>query len=112
MAIKQTKALCFVIGFATIFAVGGWLASSQIVSPADVAARAEPPKPSPILVPMEKRILSSKIVTRGTGRFGRSQPLTIVPSALKPDAGRIALVPLPNAQIPEGGVAAPWPPAQ
>jgi peptidoglycan hydrolase-like protein with peptidoglycan-binding domain len=104
MAIKRTIVLFGVLGFAAVLAVGGWLASSRIESPADVAARAAPPTPSPILVPVEKRVLSSNIVTRGTARFGLPQSISIVPSALKAKAGLITMLPLRNTQLREGGV--------
>jgi peptidoglycan hydrolase-like protein with peptidoglycan-binding domain len=104
MATKRILILFGVLGFAAVFAVGGWLASSRIESPADVAARAAPPIPSPILVPVEKRVLSSNIVTRGTARFGLPQSISIAPSALKTDAGLIATLPLPNTQFEEGAV--------
>ena len=45
-----------------------WWLVSRIESPAEVAARTRPPEPSPILVPIEQRVLSSEIITRGTGR--------------------------------------------
>ncbi len=104
MATKRILVLFGVLGFAAVFAVGGWLAGSRIESPADIAARAAPPTPSPILVPIEKRVLSSNIVTRGTARFGLPQPISIAPSALKTDAGLIATLPLPNTQFEEGSV--------
>ena len=84
--------------------IGGVLASSQIQSPADAAARTAAPTPSPILVPVEKRVLSSDIVTRGTARFGLPQTISIVPSALKGKAGLITTIPLRNAQFGEGEV--------
>jgi peptidoglycan hydrolase-like protein with peptidoglycan-binding domain len=104
MAKKQTIVLLGVLGFAAVAAVGGWVASTRIQSPADMAARAAPPIPSPILVPVEKRVLSSDVVTRGTARFGLPQPISIVPSVLKKDAGLIATLPLPNTQFREGDV--------
>ncbi len=104
MAIKRTIVLFGVLGFAAVLAVGAWLASSRIESPADVAARTEPPTPSPILVPVEKRVLSSNIVTRGTARFGLPQAISIAPSALKAKAGLITTLPLRNTQLREGGV--------
>jgi hypothetical protein len=104
MAFKRTIVLFGVLGFAAVCALGGWLASSRIESPADVAARAAPPTPSPILVPVEERVLSSNIVTRGTARFGLPQAITIAPSALKAKAGLIATLPLPNTQFEEGDV--------
>ena len=104
MVTKRFLVLFCVLGFAAVLAVGGWLVSSRIESPADVAARAAPPTPSPILVPVEERVLSSNIVTRGTARFGLPQAVSIAPSALKADAGLIATLPLRNTQFEEGGV--------
>lgn len=80
------------------------MVSSRIESPADMAARTAPPTPSPILVPVEKRVLSSNIVTRGTARFGLPQPISVAPSALKTDVGLIATLPLPNTRFEEGTV--------
>jgi len=104
MAIKRTNVLFGVLGFAAVLAVGTWLASSRIESPADLAARTAPPTPSPILVPVEERVLSSNIVTRGTARFGLPQLISIAPSALKAKAGLITTLPLRNIQLREGGV--------
>ena len=104
MEIQRTRVLFGVLGFAALLAVGGWVASLRIESPADVAARAAPPTPSPILVPVEERVLNSNIVTRGTARFGLPQPISIVPSALKAKAGLITTLPLRNTQLREGGV--------
>ena len=87
-----------------MLAFAAWVAGSKIESPADAAARTAPPTPSPILVPVEKRVLSSKIVTRGSGRFGLPQQISIAPSALKASAGLIATLPLRNTQIEEGGI--------
>lgn len=104
MARRKTAALLGVLSFAVIAALGGWFASLRIESPADVAARAAPPPPSPILVPVEERILSSNVVTRGTARFGLPQSVSIAPSVLKPDPGLIATLPLRNTQLEEGDV--------
>ena len=104
METKRTRILFGVLGFAAVLAVGGWVASLRIESPADVAARAASPTPSSILVPVEERVLSSKIVTRGTARFGLPQSISIVPSALKAKAGLITALPVRNTQLQEGGV--------
>jgi peptidoglycan hydrolase-like protein with peptidoglycan-binding domain len=86
-------------------AAGGWIAGTRIESPAEVAARTAPPTPSPILVPIEERVLSSNVVTRGTAQFGLPQPISLVPSALKANAaGLITTLPTRNAQFKEGDV--------
>ncbi len=79
--------------------IGGLLAASRIQSPADAAARTASPTPSPILVPVEKRVLSSDIVTRGTARFGLPQSISVVPSVVKGKAGLITTIPLRNIQF-------------
>jgi multidrug efflux pump subunit AcrA (membrane-fusion protein) len=103
MGAQRIRVLAWVLGSVILALVVGWLAASRIESPADAAARTAPPTPSPILVPVERRVLSSNVVTRGTGRFGLPQPISIAPSLLKPNPGLITTLPLPNTQIEEGG---------
>jgi peptidoglycan hydrolase-like protein with peptidoglycan-binding domain/multidrug efflux pump subunit AcrA (membrane-fusion protein) len=104
MTSQRIKALLGVLGLVAFAGIGSWLAGSRIESPAEAAARTAPPRPSPILVPVERRVLSSNIVTRGTARYGLPQPLSIAPSALKPGPGLITTLPRLNAAIEEGGV--------
>jgi len=101
---RRIVVLFAVLGLSAVAMVGGWLAGSRIESPAEAAARTAPPAPSPILVPIEERVLSSDVVTRGTARFGLPQPISIAPSALKPEAGLITTLPLRNTQLGEGSV--------
>ena len=104
MAVKQINVLYAALTTVAGAAIAAWVAGSQIESPADVAARTAPPAPSPILVPVEERVLSSDIITRGTGRFGSPQPISIAPSSLKGGAGLIATLPARNAAFDEGDV--------
>jgi hypothetical protein len=101
---NRIAVLLSVLAVAALAAIGGWVAGSRIQSPADMAARTAPPTPSPILVPIEKRVLSSTLVTRGTARFGLPQPISIAPSGLKANAGLITTLPVRNAQLREGAV--------
>jgi len=66
--------LAVVLGLVVLAALGGWVAGSRIRSPAEQAARTAPPEASAILVPVEERVLSTDIVTRGTARFGSPRP--------------------------------------
>jgi len=102
MSRKRISVLSWVLGSVALALVGGWVAASRIESPADAAARTAPPTPSPILVPVEERVLSSNVVTRGTARFGLPQPISIAPSSLKSTPGLITTLPLPNTQLAEG----------
>lgn len=92
------------VGVVTLSSGLGWVAASQIRSPAEVAARTAPPSASPILVPVEKRVLSTDIVTRGTGRFGTSKQITLPPSTLKTTPSLITTLPLVGAKLSEGDV--------
>lgn len=102
MSRKRISTIAVVLVVVILTAAGSWVAGSTIKSPAEVAARTAPPSPSPILVPVEERVLTSDIVTRGTARFGLPQPVSIVPSPLKRDAGVITTLPLRNTQLNEG----------
>src|SRR5499426_3147525 len=102
MAMKRVNVLWTTLGLVGGMALGAWYAGARIQSPAEVAARTAPPKPSPILVPAESRVLSSDVVTRGTVRFGLPQPISIAPSTVKGGIGLIATLPRPNAGFKEG----------
>ncbi|HMN27346.1 MAG TPA: peptidoglycan-binding protein, partial [Caldilineaceae bacterium] len=80
----------------------GWVLGARIQSPAEAAARTAPPTPSPILVPVERRMLTSDIVARGTARFGLPQSLSLVPSTLKSRIGIITTLPARGTQLQEG----------
>jgi hypothetical protein len=97
--------LFYVMAIVTLFAIGGWSVASRIESPAEMAARTAPPSASPILVPVEERVLSTNVVTRGTARFGLPQPISLAPSVLKVNtAGWITTLPALNTQFKEGDV--------
>ncbi len=82
----------------------GWLAGTTIQSPAEAAARTAPPTPSLIFVPVEERVLTSAIVTRGTARYGLPQGIGLAPSLLKATSGTITTLPTRGAQLQEGDV--------
>src|SRR5262245_4451330 len=104
MIAKRVSILWTVLGLACGLALGAWYAGSRIQSPAEMAARTAPPEPSPILVPVESRVLSSDVVTRGTVRFGLPQPISIAPSTVKRGVGLIPPLPRANTGFQEGGV--------
>jgi peptidoglycan hydrolase-like protein with peptidoglycan-binding domain len=105
MNTKRTSTLFWVLAVTTIAALGAWIAGGNIMSPAEAAARTAPPTASPILVPVEERVLSSEVVTRGTARFGLPQPIAVPPSTLKANTlGLITTLPIVNKQFNEGDV--------
>ena len=99
MSKRSLVTIVVVLVVIVLSAAGSWIAGMGIQSPAEMAARTAPPTPSPIFVPVEKRVLSSAVVTRGTARFGLPQSIAIVPSTLKPRAGVITRLPSRDTQV-------------
>lgn len=99
---KHKLALSLV--FVVLLAVVSWVVGSRIQSPAEAAARTAPPTPSPILVPVEERVLTSDIITRGTARYGLPQPISLAPSPLKSEVGVITTLPERGQQLDEGEI--------
>lgn len=79
-----------------------WLVGSRIKSPAQIAAEMSPPPAAPIFHPVEQRVLTSDIVTRGTARFALPQAVTLAHSAVRPQEELVTSLPLPAAQLAEG----------
>jgi multidrug efflux pump subunit AcrA (membrane-fusion protein) len=104
MVTKRINVLWAILGVVSGMALGAWYMGSRIQSPAEVAARTAAPEPSAILVPVESRVLSSDVVTRGTVRFGLPQPISIAPSTVKGGIGLISSLPRPNTGFGEGEV--------
>ncbi len=101
---KRALTLFLILLSVVILATASWIAGSKIQSPAEAAARTAPPTPSPILVPVEERVLTTDVVTRGTARFGSPQTISLAPSSLKSSAGVITTLPDPDTQLQEGDV--------
>ena len=104
MVAKRINVLWAILGAVGGMALGAWYMGSRIQSPAEMAARTAAPEASPILVPVESRVLSSDVVTRGTVRFGLPQPISIAPSTVKGAVGLISSLPRPNTNFGEGEV--------
>jgi hypothetical protein len=104
MLTNRVNVLWVILGVVIGMALGAWYMGSRIQSPAEMAARTAAPEPSPILVPVESRVLSTDVVTRGTVRFGLPQPISIAPSIVKGGVGLISSLPRPNTQFEEGEV--------
>ncbi len=81
-----------------------WAASVWIRSPAEAAARTAPPSPSLILVPVVEQELGTNVVTRGTGRYGSPQDLSVTPSRLKNGPQIVTRLPRVGSLIEEGDV--------
>ncbi|HEY8093779.1 MAG TPA: peptidoglycan-binding domain-containing protein, partial [Acidimicrobiales bacterium] len=82
----------------------GWFAGKQIRSPAEIAARTAPPEASLIAVPVEKRVLTSDVVVRGTVRYGAPQVVSLPTSALKPGKSIVSTAPVKGTELADGAV--------
>jgi hypothetical protein len=82
-----------------------WGAASRIRSPAEVAARTAPPKPSAITVPVEKKVLSSDVVVRGTVRYGAPQSVLLPGSSIRKGSAILTSAPEKGRDLTEGSVA-------
>ena len=67
---RRSRSLAGSLAALVALAAAGWFAAGQIKSPAQIAAEAQPPPASPITVPVERRVLSTRVIVRGTARFG------------------------------------------
>lgn len=104
MNLTRRTLVLVVLGAVVVSSVATALASALIRSPAEVAARAAPPQPAPILVAVEERVISTKVVSRGTGRFGSAEELSVTRSALNTGPQVITSLPEFGTEVSEGSV--------
>ena len=86
-----------------VVAAAGWLAAQQIRSPAQVAADAAAPAASPITVPVERRTLSTKVIVRGTVRFGGRRTVELGMSAHRTAGSEIVTTPARRRDAADAG---------
>ncbi|MEV6343578.1 hypothetical protein [Actinoplanes sp. NPDC051851] len=55
----------------------GWVAATHVTSPTDAAAARTPPSAAPVTVPVQRRELTSQVVTQGSVTYGRATPITL-----------------------------------
>jgi peptidoglycan hydrolase-like protein with peptidoglycan-binding domain len=84
---RSKRTVGIALGVAVVLAAVAWIAGGQIRSPAQVAAETAAPDPSAITVPVERRVLSSEVIVRGTVRYGSPQPVVLATSNIKQNAG-------------------------
>lgn len=77
---------------------GGFVLGRQVKSPSDAAAAVAPPPASRLAVPVERRVLSSTIITRGDVRYGDPKPVVLAPSNLKAAQGNLVTQAATKAQ--------------
>jgi len=96
--VRRNVLLGGVIAAVVIAAGLGWFFGSQIRSPAEAAAEAEPPEPSNITVQVVSEVLSADVITRGdvvydepvsvalSGSFAETPEMLVVTQAVEVDA--------------------------
>jgi putative peptidoglycan binding protein len=88
MSAQRSKRTVFIaLGGAVVLALVAWLVGQGIRSPAQIAAETAAPDPSAITVPVERRVLSSEVIVRGTVRYGSPQPVVLAASSVKAGSG-------------------------
>ncbi len=100
------RSMALAIGLAGVVAVAaaGFFAGGRVQSPAEVASRRAAPEPSLITVPVERRLLSTEVVTRGTVQFGAARKVSLATSALKSGPGIVTSMAAAGAALAEGDV--------
>jgi hypothetical protein len=80
---RRERTVAVGLAAAVVLAVVAWAVGRGIKSPAQVAAETAAPKPSAITVPVQRRVLSSEVIVRGTVRYGSPQPVVLANSTIK-----------------------------
>ncbi|HKN90560.1 MAG TPA: peptidoglycan-binding domain-containing protein, partial [Acidimicrobiia bacterium] len=103
--IRKNRALAVGLGAVILSSLISWGAATRIRSPAEVAARTAPPTPSAITVPVERRVLSSDVVVRGTVRYGAPISVLLPASSIRKTNAILTSAPVKGKDLTEGSVA-------
>jgi peptidoglycan hydrolase-like protein with peptidoglycan-binding domain len=103
--IRKSRAMFIGLAAVILSSLVSWGAASRIRSPAEVAARTAPPVPSAITVPVEKKVLSSDVVVRGTVRYGAPISVILPASSIRKGNAILTSAPVKGKDLTEGGVA-------
>ncbi|BCL29162.1 peptidoglycan-binding protein [Streptomyces aurantiacus] len=108
---KQLGAL---VGVVVLVGAGGWVAGTQVHSPADAAAARDAPKAGPVTVGVQRQSLVATVVANGSIEFASPQPLSLAGPVGTGSSGgaaagegteqRVTKAPVAGARIKEGDV--------
>ena len=101
---RRRNVLILVLAAIVVSSLATWVASERIRSPAEAAARTAPPDPTPILVPVEEKVLVTKVVTRGTAHYRSPMKLSVPTSFLKSVPRIVTTAPVPGETVREAEV--------
>src|ERR671925_2102994 len=80
---RSKRTVSIALGLAVALALLAWLVGQGIRSPAQIAAETAAPNPAAITVPVERRVLASEVIVRGTVRYGSPQQVVLATSEAK-----------------------------
>jgi hypothetical protein len=101
---KRRTLVIWVAAAVVVSSLVTWVANEAIRSPGEIAARSAPPSPAPILVPVVEQVLSTEVVTRGTGRYAAPRRVSVVRSMFKRDPLVVTELPAVGSRLNEGDV--------
>jgi multidrug efflux pump subunit AcrA (membrane-fusion protein) len=101
---RRRNVLLLVLASIVLSSLVTWVAKEQIRSPAEAAAQTAAPDATPILVPVEQRVLVSKLVTRGTAHYRSPRTLSAAASFLKSVPGVVTSTARPGTTVREADV--------
>ena len=101
---RRRNVLILVVASVLVSSLATWVANEQIRSPAEAAARTAAPIPTPILVPVEEKVLVTKVVARGTAQYRSPHKLAVTSSFLKSAPRIVTRVPETGTKVREADV--------
>ncbi|MEV0741487.1 peptidoglycan-binding protein [Streptomyces sp. NPDC050549] len=110
---SSRKHLGALVGAVVLVGAGGWIAGTQVRSPADAAAAHTAPKAGPVTVAVQRQSLTATVVASGSVEFASPRPLALAgavgtgASATAAGEGaeqRITKAPVAGTKVKEGDV--------
>ncbi|MFI9495739.1 peptidoglycan-binding protein [Streptomyces halstedii] len=101
------------VGTVVLVGAGGWIAGTQVHSPADAAAARNAPKAGPVVVQVQRQSLIATVVANGSIEFASPEPLSLAGPVGTGSSGgaagegaeqRVTKAPVAGAKIKEGDV--------
>ncbi|NEA65606.1 peptidoglycan-binding protein [Streptomyces sp. SID12488] len=111
--LSSRKQLGALVGVVVLIGAGGWIAGTQVRSPADAAAAHTAPKAGPVTVEVQRQSLTATVVASGSVEFASPRPLALagaVGTGASATAGgegaeqRITKAPVAGTKVKEGDV--------
>lgn len=102
---KNVRVSVIALVAVVMLAGGGWVAARQIRSPAQIAADTAAPNASLLTAEVQRRSLSSEVIVRGTGRYGKPQPISLPSSSLKSGSAVVSRIARPDDVLHERSIA-------